>query len=122
MSKIHMIKNLKPTLITLSDNVILMPGLNKIEDKILKKESFVKSSKLYLDNSYIEVISYEAEEGSNGKSLKDLKAKDAISVIKETFDVETLSSWLEVENRDGVKKTLKGQMKDIDKTLKPEDK
>jgi len=117
-----MIKNLKPTLITLSDNVILMPGLNKIEDKILKKESFVKSSKLYLDNSYIEVISYEAEEGSNGKSLKDLKAKDAISVIKETFDVETLSSWLEVENRDGVKKTLKGQMKDIDKTLKPEDK
>ncbi len=121
MSKIHMVKNLKPTIITLSDDVVLMPGLNKVDSKVVEKESFKKSAKLYLENSYIEMVSYEAEEGSSGTSLKDLKAKDAIKVVNESFDVEVLSSWLEVETREGVKKAIKKQLADIDKTLEKKD-
>jgi len=119
--KIYMLKNTRPTLISLSDGVVLMPGLNKIDEKIRNKDSFKKSIKLYLEHSYIEEVSYDAEEGSKGESLKDLKAKDAIEVVKGTFDVEKLADWLDVESREGVKKAIKKQQADIDKTMQKED-
>ena len=120
--KIYMLKNNKPTLITLSDGVVLMPGLNKIDEKILQKDSFKKASKLYLEHSIIEEVSYEAEGDSGSKNLRDLKAKDAIEVVKNTFDVENLAEWYDVETREGVKKAIKSQLADIDKTLEEKDK
>lgn len=121
-NKIYMLKNNKPTLITLSDGVVLMPGLNKIDGKILAKESFKKSAKLFIEHSIVEVIEYDAEGEGESKSLKDFKAKDAIEVVRGTFDVEKLAEWSDVETREGVKKAIKKQLADIDKTMEGSDK
>jgi len=86
----------------------LLPGNNQIEEadwELAKKNLQDK-----LDTGLIEEI---LEDGKKIKNIKQLSAKKAKEVIKNTFDLDTLQNWQEEEGRDEVRAILYNQTEEI---------
>lgn len=88
----------------------LLPGVNEVDAK--KWEEFSKSPaiKHHIAEGEIEELDLpNAHEGSPVQ-IDDLNQKEALALVKATFDSKLLERWAENESRKGVLDALEKQM------------
>ncbi|KZE64973.1 hypothetical protein AWM68_20900 [Fictibacillus phosphorivorans] len=83
--------------------VMLIPGANKISEAEWKDFSSHPIMKKVVDDG--DVVAHEEE-----KDFKDLKAKEAIELVKDTHDVALLNEWQEGESRTTVLEAIDAQL------------
>lgn len=105
----------------------LMPGPNKVDLKWWSEARKHPSIQKRLDAGTIieeqdfDEMMAETEQGENTEAestldvslLKDMKANQAISVVKETTSIELLTAWLGVEERASVVKVIEKQIAEL---------
>jgi hypothetical protein len=95
------------------DHITLLQGNNDIPDKLW--EMAKNSVAHHIENGNIEEVveKKEGKSGSKGDKLKDLNAKKAKKVVLDTWNMETLNAWLEVESRDEIRATIHNQIEAV---------
>lgn len=97
-----------------TDTLTLMPGLNEIPREMvdwIEKASPKDSSWWWcLDNGQIEYVEYETEQGEKSMGgfddLTNLKAEDAIEMVRGTHNMDVLRVWQAQESRKTVSKAI----------------
>jgi len=108
MSKVSVVNNAS-RVISLPEGVVLIPGVNIVEEKKFKKvEEYVKK------HSELEV----ASKGQDADKISGYNVRDAASLISKQYDEDKLIEW-EREERDGkdraaVLKSISDQKKVIE--------
>lgn len=83
----------------------LMPGVNQIEDADWEKVKALKGVQVFLEEG--ELLEIDAT------PLPKRPSKDAIKLVKNTFDKALLLKWREDEKREDVTKAIAHQINEI---------
>jgi len=108
-------------------NVVLMPGVNTVDDADWENiKDHPKIVKRLEDNTLVIELaasSTKAGESTDDKEiLRKLNIKKAIPLVKKTYDILLLQSWLQVEDRPGVFSEIEKQIEMVEaKAEKKED-
>lgn len=118
--KKNVLNNTKSVIELPESKVNLMPGANLVDAEIAEKAENHPTVGLWVKAGHVAFKELEKVESSDGDDngvypLADMKAKDAIEVIEQTFNVDTLESWSTFE--DGLKKPRKSVSKAIEAQL-----
>ena len=100
---------------------LIHPGNNDISEKewaSISKDPMVKrnlETGIFVIGAGAPSKKSAPPEKETGNTLSTLKEKEAIKVIEETFDIETLKKWGDAEKRKKVKSAIDAQLKEIKK-------
>lgn len=100
----------------ISGALILQPGLNDVDPQVWERVVMVGDG---AKKKMHPTVAYWIEEGeitvqdANPKmqDLAELSVKDAAALVKKTLSLDLLNLWVESEERSGVVKALKEQLK-----------
>lgn len=116
--------------------VRLLPGMNhNVNKDEFEKALVTHGLQDLVDQGVIEIIGGKTDPvadkpeggtaaddaGETVPSFADLKQKDAVEVVKNTFDIAILEDLLDSEKRAAVKKAIREQIKSIQEKMKPAD-
>lgn len=96
-----------PRLVHLGDDATLKPGVNLVSQEVWRKWSGHLVTKAQVAAG--ELIA-EGEIAATRESLTELDPRDAIALVKDTFDSAQLKAWAASESRAQVKVALKQQL------------
>lgn len=92
----------------------LIPGVNEVDGKVWEEFRKSPAIKHYIAEGEIEEMELVAGKdnvaGSAPFDLTALNQKDAVGLVKATFDKALLERWAEAESRKGVLDALEKQM------------
>ncbi|WP_448510328.1 hypothetical protein [Immundisolibacter sp.] len=106
----------KPSLIHLSDELMLKSGANTVDANVFKKYKDNPSVKQLVADGVIEYKESDLEGKTQSKvedSLKDLTVKQAQELVQNTIDLEILEKWKGAEKRAGVLKAIEKQIAEL---------
>lgn len=99
-------------------SAVLVPGTNDLDEKQAK--SFKEALKVPLNQKLIDLKEIEVVGGlgeTQADHLSDLKVEDALSLVVDSYNLESLEKWLDEENSGKKRKTLvaaiENQIEDI---------
>ncbi len=101
--------------------VTFKPGINTIASKVWESISTHPKVKKYIKLGAL-VVKTKVDPVADDAELKDLGAKKAQELVRQTFDIELLNKWSETENRATVQKTIVAQLEEIEVRTKVEKK
>lgn len=87
----------------------LKPGVNEIEEKIWKELELTVAIKHEIAEGNIEVMEIAKASPDAPIAIKDLNVKEAVALVKSTFDTAILNRWAEEETRKQVLDALEKQ-------------
>jgi hypothetical protein len=100
------------------DQIQLLPGMNEVPDKEWNV------ARLHIKNELNKTIFEITKKAADGKvtavTLKSYDPKEAVKVVKKTFNPETIKAWYESESRDEVRVAILRKMKKLKMDV-PED-
>ena len=112
--------------------VKLLPGNNIVEEGLWKSVCENPMIKKQAESGLIRFVKFDTkgkEVALDSKapsidlgSLKDLNPKDAIEIVKETYNADQIKSWIKLEDRNKVSVELRAQLKLISAQPKKDDK
>lgn len=99
----------------------LLPGVNEVDAK--KWAEFKTSPAIvhFMGEGEIEEMDLPVPHDDSPVQIDDLNQKDAIALVKETFDIALLNRWAENETRKGVLDALEKQFDAVKLKKKSED-
>lgn len=118
--------NKRETVVTVK-GVLLKPGTNKVSASWWSNAKKHKTVAKRLELGMLEVVNegvddidlgIDGDEGAESADISGLNAREAISVIKETFDLKLLKAWAETESRATVTRAIDAQIEIM--TAEPE--
>lgn len=98
------------------DTITLLPGINEVS------ADEWELMKLHIERDIamgdIQVLQFKTAQGSNKpahrvETIRDLPPKEAIALLKDTGNPETLQRWYSEETRDEVRSALKTRMEEL---------
>lgn len=88
----------------------IKPGVNEMEEKVWIELAKTPVVKHHVAEGEIEVLELPRASPDSPVAIADLNVKEAVSLVKATFDKELLNRWAEVESRKQVLDALEKQM------------
>lgn len=92
----------------------LKPGVNEMEEKVWLELAKTPVVKHHVAEGEIEVLELPRASPDSPVAIADLNVKEAVSLVKATFDKELLNRWAEAESRKQVLDALEKQFDAID--------
>lgn len=96
----------------------LIPGINKVDEKVWAEAQKFPKTKWLMENEHLEVVEGEGGkklEASADESLASLSEKKAVKLVEETFEMRLLEQWKKTEKRNKVLDALDARMDEINK-------
>lgn len=116
------VKNKTVRIINLCGLVSLIPGFNEVKSHILENKLVKPIITEKIEMGELEIPELEIDDDFAESKLGELNVSDAVKVVKETFDYDTLLKMKEDEevekNRKGIIKVLEEQIQLSEDTLK----
>lgn len=96
--------------------LVLKPGVNEVDPAVWEKVREHPALRKRINQGLIEVLS-QGDESTHGAELRALRPNEARRLVRETIDVDVLTKWHEVEDRDNVLEQIEKQMAKVVKTV-----
>ena len=105
-------------------DLVLLPGINDVPDdtwalaRIHIAQDLKDKTILEVKGEVEEVIDPETKNKTwkiTSKTLKEIPAKEAEAIVKETFNLSTLNKWLTDDPRDSVRTEIRNQIDSVNK-------
>lgn len=99
----------------------LKPGVNEIEEKHWEQLEKTAAIKHHISEGDIEVLDLPKASPDAPVAINELNVKEAIALVKSTFDQSILNRWAEKESRKQVLDALEKQFDAVDVKAKKKD-
>lgn len=86
----------------------LLPGINEVDEA-----EWAKAEKIPVIQHLIKDGTLKPQKGKSAADLSQLKAPEAIELVKNTVDRELLEGWFANEQRKGVLEAIEAQLEEI---------
>lgn len=106
-------------------DLTLLPGMNEVSDEqwlVVRgdvKDHLDRKNLLEVHAEVVKKVDPETKKEvfkiESAKTLKQLAAKEAEEVVKQTFNLKTLGKWLKEEARDSVRVEIRNQIDSVNK-------
>ena len=98
----------------------LLPGVNEVDAKKWEEFKLSPAIKHGISEGEIEEVDLPSAHDDSPVQISDLNQKEALALVKATFDMTLLERWAESESRKGVLDALEKQI-DAVKVKKPKE-
>lgn len=125
MEQLITIENKETRPITVYSDFILMPGMNEIPSKYLNDDKKLGEMRQLIDvyiKAKVVKINKTKKEDNSKTGIRSLAVQDAIDLVSECYDILKMEEWQGVDERVGVQKAIRDQLKKIEDENTPEDK
>jgi hypothetical protein len=99
-------------------SIKLVPGINDVTAQNWKRVSGLPAVKRLLESSEL-FVALDKEDTENSFALSAADVRDAVVIVKKTWDLVLLEEWRAGETRPGVVKEINKQITLIEEKTKP---